>query len=398
MVLRVDDELRALIPPLSADEYKQLEDNIKRDGCRDPLCAWNGVIVDGHNRHKICTEHGIDYEVRELEFTDREAVKDWMERNQLGRRNLSPDWQRLIRGRIYNRRKKSQGGDGSNQHKQSGQIGHLAKTAELVAKETGVSERTIRRDAKFAEQVEKDAELMAAVMERKPVKQAIKERRTKEIAAERAEIAEKAHAVKPSDRFVVDCCSIADFAPSKQFDYIITDPPYPKEYLDTYETLAEKACELLKDGGLLVAMAGQSYLDQIYEMMARHLDYYWTACYHTPGQPTPLRQVNVNTTWKPLLMFTKRGDKYKGRIFGDVFKSDGNDKQHHKWGQSISGMFDIVSRICVSGQSICDPFAGAGTTGIAALRHGCTFHGCDIDEQNQKISIARLNEEANRDS
>ena len=83
-------------------------------------------------------------------------------------------------------------------------------------------------------------------------------------------------------------------------------------------------------------------LNEIYEMMSRHMAYYWTACYLLPGQPTPLRQVNVNTSWKPLLIFQK--GKYTGKIFGDVFKSDGNDKDSHKWGQSVSGMFDIVSK------------------------------------------------------
>ena len=122
------------------------------------------------------------------------------------------------------------------------------------------------------------------------------------------------------------------------------------------------------------------------------MDYYWTAAYLTPGQPTPLRQVNVNTTWKPLLMFTKRGDRYSGKIFGDVFKSDGNDKDHHKWGQSESGMIDIVSKLALPGQWILDPFCGAGTTGIAALKHGCLFNGIELEEENANIARARLND------
>jgi len=73
-----------------------------------------------------------------------------------------------------------------------------------------------------------------------------------------------------------------------------------------------------------------------------------------------------------------------------VFKSEGNDKEHHKWGQSESGMLDIVSKICLPGQSILDPFCGAGTTGVAAIRHGCFFDGIDIDETNVNISKARL--------
>lgn len=209
----------------------------------------------------------------------------------------------------------------------------------------------------------------------------------------RAEVAEIAKDVKPSEDWHIYHADMREWKAPKQYDFIITDPPYPKEFLSLYEVLAYRTKEWLKPGGLLIAMCGQSYLDEIYAMMSKHIDYYWTAAYLTPGQPTPLRQRQVNTTWKPLLMFSN-GD-YKGKIFGDVFKSDGNDKDFHKWGQSVSGMYDIISKICVSGQSILDPFCGAGTTGIAALKHDCFFDGVDVDEQNVKISIGRLGSDNN---
>jgi hypothetical protein len=154
--------------------------------------------------------------------------------------------------------------------------------------------------------------------------------------------------------------------------------------------LAERAAQWLKPGGLLIAMSGQSYLDEIYGMMSKHLKYYWTSAYLTPGQPTPLRQVNINSTWKPLLVYGL-GD-YKGKIMGDVFVSAGNDKDHHKWGQSVSGMYDIISKVCLPGQYILDPFCGAGTTGIAALKHGCLFDGLELLEENVNISKGRLSE------
>lgn len=184
---------------------------------------------------------------------------------------------------------------------------------------------------------------------------------------------------------------IATWQPSKKYDYIITDPPYPKEYLPLWNVLGQRASEWLKDGGMLIAMSGQSYLPDIYTILSRHLDYYWTACYLTPGQPKPLRQVNVNTSWKPLLMYVN--GEYKGKTFGDVFKSDQNEKDLHKWGQSESGMSNIVSMICSPGTSILDPFCGSGTTGIAALRQGCLFDGLELDEQNVNISKGRLNDE-----
>jgi len=217
-----------------------------------------------------------------------------------------------------------------------------------------------------------------------------KEKRAKEIANERKKIADKAKDIPKNEMFNVYNDDINTWQHNKQYDYIITDPPYPKEFLHLYEVLAIRANEWLKDGGLLVAMCGQMYLSEIYNSMSKHLDYYWTACYLTQGQPTPLRHVNVNTTWKPLLIFKKKNDEYKGKIFGDVIVSSGNDKRHHKWGQSVSGMYDLISRICLPGQSILDPFCGAGTTGIAALKHKCFFDGIELDKMNTEISITRI--------
>jgi site-specific DNA-methyltransferase (adenine-specific) len=53
-------------------------------------------------------------------------------------------------------------------------------------------------------------------------------------------------------------------------------------------------------------------------------------------------------------------------------------------------MFDIVSGLVLPGQSILDPFCGAGTTGIAAVKHGCLFDGIEIDAENCKIATTRI--------
>lgn len=91
--LKIDKEFQNLIPPLSPEEFKQLKENIIADGCREPLVVWNGIIIDGHNRHKICLENNIFFKTEDKEFSDRSAVVEWMLRNQLGRRNLN-DFQR----------------------------------------------------------------------------------------------------------------------------------------------------------------------------------------------------------------------------------------------------------------------------------------------------------------
>ena len=55
--LKIDPEFQAKIPPLTDDEFKQLRENIINDGeVYEPICVWNGTIVDGHNRWKVIQE------------------------------------------------------------------------------------------------------------------------------------------------------------------------------------------------------------------------------------------------------------------------------------------------------------------------------------------------------
>ena len=92
--MKIDKEFADLIPPLTEEEYKGLEQSILAEGCRDALVVWNNTLVDGHNRYKICTEHNIAYLTVTKDFEDRNAAMLWMMNNQLSRRNLN-DFQRV---------------------------------------------------------------------------------------------------------------------------------------------------------------------------------------------------------------------------------------------------------------------------------------------------------------
>jgi len=90
MKLKIDPDFKNLIPPLSAEEYEQLEQNIVAEKCcRDAILIWKKFIVDGHNRHAICTKHKIPLKVSKLQFASKREALIWIAENQLGRRNLS---------------------------------------------------------------------------------------------------------------------------------------------------------------------------------------------------------------------------------------------------------------------------------------------------------------------
>ena len=90
--MTIDEEFQKLIPPLTDDEYRQLEENCIKEGIREAILVWDRgddlVIVDGHNRYKIAREHNLKWSHKVMHFESREEVKAWIRRNQLGRRNV----------------------------------------------------------------------------------------------------------------------------------------------------------------------------------------------------------------------------------------------------------------------------------------------------------------------
>jgi len=99
--LKIDDEFKNLIPPLSVEEKSQLEDNIIHDGCREALCVWNKTILDGHNRYEICTQHHIPFKIVYIFLKSREEAIAWICANQLGRRNIIDEARRYLIGKRY---------------------------------------------------------------------------------------------------------------------------------------------------------------------------------------------------------------------------------------------------------------------------------------------------------
>jgi site-specific DNA-methyltransferase (adenine-specific) len=383
---------------MSDKEYHELLESMKKDGYHEnePIVLYEGAILDGRNRYKAAQELNILPMFTQF-AGDKQAAYNFARSSNMARKHWSSDqWAMIATDLLPYERELAKSRmlagvkietDPVSKQTQGTEKG---KSRDKAAATVGVSGAKVQR----AETVKKKNPKLAQDVKdgKKTLAEAEKEVKAQERKQARAEIAQAGQIVPTSEKWNVYQGDIRTWNAPRQYDFIITDPPYPKEFLPLWETLAERAGEWLKDGGLLIAMSGQSYLHEIYRMMSAHLDYYWTASYLTPGQPTPLRQVNVNTTWKPLLIYRKRGDTYKGKIFGDVFVSDGNDKDFHKWGQSISGMTSIISKICLPGQSILDPFCGAGTTGIAAVSYGCFFDGLELEAENVNISKARIAE------
>lgn len=94
MKIIVDKEFEQLIPPLTREEYEGLEKDILERGVQIPLMVWpqaddQAILIDGHNRYRICQKHGFHYDVRPVDLASRDEALQLILSLQLNRRNLT---------------------------------------------------------------------------------------------------------------------------------------------------------------------------------------------------------------------------------------------------------------------------------------------------------------------
>ena len=169
--LKIDPEFQSQIPPLTDDEFKQLEENILKEGkLLSPLIVWNNTLVDGHNRYAILQKHPeIYFSTMPLPFESRGEVLAWICKNQLGRRNLTPEQKKFLIGKQYSVEHRKPGGNGNNQYtattqeavqEELCQIDTIPPTSaeasirKQIAERNNVSESYVARSEKFMRGVE----------------------------------------------------------------------------------------------------------------------------------------------------------------------------------------------------------------------------------------------------
>ena len=160
MEVHVDSEFQSLIPPLTDDEYERLERSLVSHGWQDwrePIITWNGIILDGHNRYRICNEHGIEFKTKEMQFDSRDAAKLWIINHQLERRNLplaAIGDLKLEEKEIVARQARERMSPGTNQYteRSTPNLGettkadkHDGETLEQLAKEIPLGRESLRK-------------------------------------------------------------------------------------------------------------------------------------------------------------------------------------------------------------------------------------------------------------
>jgi transcriptional regulator with XRE-family HTH domain len=450
--IQIDAEFAALIPPLSAEERQQLEENIiEHGGARDPLVVWvpdlwtpNGcteaitysapdsiddgsldgslageaawygddgetyfredwprTLLDGHNRYEICTRLELPFDIEEMRFDDRSHAEEWIIRNQFGRRNLAA----YVRTQLALRLKETIAARAKSNQKQSegrGKKGsekspNLIDTREEVAKAAGVSSNTVSKVEKIvaAEEAGKvDAETVAKLRTGEvSINRVVRDLKEQETAAKRE--AQKVVAI--SKRQDVDGLYLGDFRkigdkiPDASVDLIFTDPPYDRKAIELYDGLGAFAARVLRPGGSLIAYVGHIQLPDVLADLSKHLRYWWTCgCFHSEAKAR-MTEYGIVAGWKPIVWFVKetRGDK---QTFITDVVTGAREKSHHDWQQAVSEARYFIDLLTQEDGFVVDPFCGGGTTPVACIQSGRKWASFEIDEANFANASSRIKE------
>lgn len=381
-----------LFPMLSGTGMDELVDSIKSQGLLNPCVKQGDVLLDGRNRMEACRIAGIEPQF--IEYGGDSPVAFIIGVN-LHRRQLDKGQKIALALEIEpyfaeEARKRQAQATGQPRGVKQSVVANVPqqKSRDQAAAAVGVSGKLVSAAKAIKEaDPERFEKVKQGTLTVAKAKKEIKaEQDKRDLAEAQAHINDEK---RKSIESVCDLrvCSCADlFRSGIKPDAVITDPPYPQEFLPLFTELAE-GCSAT--GVPLVAvMSGQSYLPEVMHRLCKHLRYRWMMAYMTPGgQAVQQWQAKVNTAWKPVLLF---GDAIEW--FGDVAvsKPNDNDKRFHGWGQSESGMADLVARLTKPGQLVCDPFIGGGTTAVVSLALGRRFVGCDINAAHIQQAWARV--------
>ena len=394
--MKIKEEFKKLIPPLTTEEFKQLEDNCLAEGIREKIITWNGFIIDGHNRFEISERWNLDFETESKHFENEEAVKEWMILNQFGRRNLS-NYQRSVLALeledVFKAKAKENLGRNQYSTLSTSTESKPIDARKELSKIADVGNNTIAKVKKIQAKATEEVKAKLSTGEvsiNAAYKEIKKEEKQEEIREERRILAEEGSKKEIEIDFRLgDFEEVFADIEDGSIDCIITDPPYPKEFIECWSKLSRFAKRVLKPNGFCIAYSGQMHLPEVIKRMNEHLDYYWTFAVYHEGQTQIVNGVNLICRWKPVLIF-QNGKKKLNNTFQDYFISEQREKQGHDWQQSKSGVGYLIEMFTKPNDLILEPFAGSGTTIKAAIEKGRRIKASEIDVNTYNIAKSLL--------
>tara|TARA_B110000908_G_C10219427_1_gene434540 strand:- start:500 stop:1789 length:1290 start_codon:yes stop_codon:yes gene_type:complete len=413
-MIEIKKEFKDLIPPLTKEEFKQLENNCMSEGIREKILTWNGFIIDGHNRYEIATRWDLDFETESKHFDNEEAVKEWMILNQFGRRNLS-NYQRSVLALeledVFSIKAKE------NQVRKPNSVPQISAkqnvdTRKELSKVASVSHDTIAKVKKIQEKAPEEVKAKLRTGE-VSINAAYKEIKKEEKKAEYKEkVLQERVETKVSDNIKNgDSLKILETLEDGCIDVVLTDPPYGINYVSNRSIFDDAITKrgLLNDG----KEEAFKLLDKTCEILQRktannaHLYFFcsWSVFsdfekiiskYFTIKTPIVWDKGNkgsgdLDNDWgnqTEIVLYCVKGKKLVNTRRGNLISVSRlhTSKMVHPTQKPIELIKEILKVSVTDGDFVVDPFMGSGSTIKAANELKYKSLGIELD--NEMFNIA----------
>jgi DNA modification methylase len=419
--LIIKEEFKKLIPPLTAEEFKQLETNCLYEGIRDAIIIWNGIIIDGHNRYKIANDYGLEFKTESKAFNSENDVREWMINNQFGRRNLS-NYQRSVlalelEGVFREKAKANQIRTFDNRVCQISDKQEI-DTKKEVAKLANVSHDTIARvkviEAKATPETKE--KLSTGELSVNQVYQDIKKEEKKE--EYKAKVSESRIETSINENIKNgDSLEILESLEDGCIDIVLTDPPYGINYVSNRSIFDESITKrgLLNDG----KEEAFELLDKTCKILSRktaensHLYFFcsWNVFssfesiigkYFTIKTPIVWDKGNkgsgdLENDWgnqTEIIIYCVKGKKLVNSRRGNIISVPRlhTSKMVHPTQKPEELIKQILEISYLQGDFVVDPFMGSGSTIKACNFIGAKSLGIELDNEMFNIANNYINE------
>ena len=410
-MIKIKEEFKKLIPALTKEEYKQLENNCIAEGIREKILIWNGFIIDGHNRYEISLKWDLEIQTETKHFQDEEAVKEWMILNQFGRRNLS-NYQRSVLAlqlqEVFSKKAKENLIKGGKVSQEGLQISAKAiDTRKELSKVANVSHDTIAKVKKIQAEASEEvkAKLSTGEVSINSAYQEIKKEEKKE--AYKSKVIENRIETKISENIINgDSLQILESLEDGCIDVVLTDPPYGISYKsnrsmyddaitkrgllndgkDEAFNLLEKTCKVLSRKS-----ADNSHLYffcswNVFSDFERIISKYFTIKTPLVWDKGNKGSGDLENDWgnqTELVIYCTKGKKLINNRRGNVLNVSRlhTSKMVHPTQKPVELLKQILEVSILEGDFVVDPFMGSGSTIKACNILNIKSLGIELDKE-----------------
>lgn len=416
MNLQIKKEFKELIPELTHEEYLQLENNCIEHGIQDSIKVWNGYVIDGHNRYEIAQNNKLDFRTEELEFDNENDVKEWMIRNQFGRRNLSNYQRSVLALQLEDvfkakAKEKQRGGQGGVLLSQKSDEANEISTKKELAKVAQVSHDTIAKVKHIEQKAAPEVKAKLAIGEvsiNQAYQEIKKEEKKKEFEEKRFEKDQIINTIlnqsgkniklneiekgwyKLKNQFLYygnnTDSEFIDYLPKAKFAF--ADPPYNAN-VDHWDNNFNWKLDYLQDKADTIAVTpggwnafnfyNETKMNYIWEMFC------WISNGMTHGKCGYANVIKVS-------IFGNVKPKIQQDFWKISIKVNETLDTKHKGRKPYEFMHHLIDSFSKENDVVIDPFAGSGTTLIMCDKLNRVSYNAEINKDYVIDIIKRIGE------